>query len=91
MIWIQSIHRQFKPDWIAPPTKGPSAMPTTLVMPKMDIGKLRSRSPFQMSVMVPPTMLIATELAPPPKKRVITIVAKFGAVAEGMRKIRKMM
>ena len=75
---------------MAPPTKGPRAIPTTLVMPKIDIGNERSLWPFQMSVMVPPTMLIATELAPPPKKRVTTIVAKLGAVAEGMRKIKKM-
>ena len=44
-----------------------------------------------MSVMVPPTMLIATELAPPQKKRVMTIVAKLCAVAEGIRKMRKIM
>ena len=66
-------------------------MPTTLVMPKMDIGSERSLSPLQISVIVPPTMLMATELAPPPKKRVTTIAAKFGAVADGMRKMRKMM
>lgn len=38
-------------------------------------------------VIVPPTMLILTELAPPPKKRVTINVAKFGAVAEGMSQI----
>lgn len=30
-------------------------------------------------------------LAPPPKKRVVTIVAKFCDTAEGMRKMMKMM
>lgn len=44
-----------------------------------------------MSVMVPPTMLIATELAPPPKKRVMRMVAKLGESAEGMSQIRKKM
>ena len=38
-------------------------------------------------VIVPPTMLMLTELAPPPKKRVTIKVAKFGAVAEGMSQI----
>jgi len=37
--------------------------------------------------MVPPTILMLTELAPPPKKRVTISVAKFGAVAEGMSQI----
>jgi hypothetical protein len=32
-------------------------------------------------------MLMLTELAPPPKKRVTINVAKFGAVAEGMSHI----
>jgi hypothetical protein len=32
-------------------------------------------------------MLMLTELAPPPKKRVTIKVAKFGAVAEGMSQI----
>ena len=73
---------------MAPPMNGPKAMPTTLVIPNIDIGKLRSLSPFQMSVIVPPTMLMATELAPPPKKRVITIVAKLEAKADGIRKMR---
>ena len=70
--------------------KGLKAMPTALVMPTMDVGKLRSLSPFQMSVVVPPTMLIATEDAPPPKKRVTRIVAKFWAAPEGTRNMRKM-
>jgi hypothetical protein len=59
----------------------------TDVMPKIDIGRLRSLSPLHMSVIVPPTILMLTELAPPPKKRVTINVAKFGAVAEGMSQI----
>ena len=80
-----------RPFWIAPPINGPRAIPTTLVIPKIDMGRLRSLSPFQMSVIVLPTMLMATEEAPPPKKRVTTIVAKFGAVADGIKKIRNIM
>lgn len=76
---------------IALPTKGPRAMPATLVKPKSDIGRLRALSPFQMSLMLPPTMLIATEDAPPPKKRVTTMVAKLSAKAEPNRKSSKTM
>lgn len=71
---------------IALPTKGPRAIPATLVKPKSDMGKLRALSPFQISLMLPPTMLMATEDAPPPKKRVTTMVAKLSAKAEPKRK-----
>jgi hypothetical protein len=66
-------------------------MPATLVNPNKDMGKLRALSPFQMSLMLPPTMLIATEDAPPPKKRVTTMVAKLLANAEPKRKSSKTM
>ena len=36
-------------------------------------------------------MLILTEEAPPPKNRVTTIVAKFGAKAEGKSQMMKRM
>jgi hypothetical protein len=42
-----------------------------------------------MSAIDPPTRLIATELAPPPKKRVVIMVAKFVPTPEGTRKMRK--
>lgn len=42
-------------------------------------------------VIVPPTMLMLTELAPPPKKRVTIRVAKFGAVADGISQMRNKM
>lgn len=50
---------------------------------------LRALSLMQvhLPVIVPPTMLMLTELAPPPKKRVTINVAKLGAVAEGMSQI----
>lgn len=66
-------------------------MPTTLERPKMDMGRLRCLSPFQMSVIVPPTMLMATELAPPPKNRVTRMVAKLWESAEGISQTRKNM
>jgi hypothetical protein len=47
--------------------------------------------PFQISAMDPPTKLIATELAPPPKNRVVIMVAKFVPTPEGTRKMRKTM
>ena len=65
-------------------------MPTTEFIPKMEIGKLRCLSPFQMSVIVLPTILMATELAPP-KKRVAMIAEKLGAVADGISQTRKKM
>lgn len=49
----------------------------------MDMGILLALSPFQMSVIVPPTILIDTDEAPPPKKRVVASVAKLGANAQG--------
>ena len=70
--------------------KGPRAIPTTDVKPKRDIGMLRCWSPFQISAMLPPTIFIETEEAPPPKNLVTTRVAKFWAKAEGKRKISKM-
>jgi hypothetical protein len=66
-------------------------MPATLVNPNKDMGKLRALSPFQMSLMLPPTILMATEDAPPPKKRVTTIVAKLSANAEPKRNSSKTM
>jgi hypothetical protein len=45
MSWIQYIQCQLSGSvlvWIAPPMNGPRAIPTTLVMPKMLIGILRS-------------------------------------------------
>ena len=45
--------------------------------------------PFQISAIDPPTRLMATELAPPPKNLVVIIVAKFVPTPEGTRKIRK--
>ena len=74
--WVQKIHLQERFRCMAPPMNGPRAIPTTEVMPKMDIGTLRSFTPFQMSVIVPPTMLILTEEAPPPKNRVTVIHAR---------------
>lgn len=74
---------------MAEPMNGPRAIPTTDVIPKIDIGTLRSLSVFQISVMVPPTMLMLTEEAPPPKNRVTMSVAKFGANADGISHIRK--
>jgi hypothetical protein len=71
--------------------KGPNAIPTTLVKPKMDIGRLRACSPSQTSLILPPTMLIETEEAPPPKNRVTTSVAKFLAKAEGNSEMTRMM
>jgi len=62
---------------------GPKAIPTTLVKPNRDIGKLRALSPYHTSLILPPTILIDTEEAPPPKNRVTTSVAKFCANAEG--------
>jgi len=44
--------------------------------------------PFQISAMDPPTRLIATELAPPPKNRVVIMVAKFVPTPDGTRKMR---
>lgn len=52
-------------------------MPITLVNPKMDIGRDLAFEPAQTSLMVPPTILIDTDEAPPPKNRVTSIVAKF--------------
>lgn len=69
---------------------GPNAIPTTLVNPNRDIGKLRALGPYQTSLMLPPTMLIDTEDAPPPKNRVTTKVAKFCAKAEGNRDMTRM-
>jgi hypothetical protein len=60
-------------------------------MPKIDMGRLRSLSPFHMSVKVPDTILILTELAPPPKNLVTISVAKLGAVAEGINQMRNRM
>lgn len=77
-------------SWIDEPIKGPKAMPMTLVNPKSDIGKLRALSPYQTSLILPPTILIDTEDAPPPKNRVTTSVAKFCAKAEGKREITRM-
>jgi hypothetical protein len=93
MARVKTYHRQGESNpmlgfliWtIALPTKGPRAIPATLVNPKSDIGKLRALSPFHTSLMLPPTMLIATEDAPPPKKRVTTIVAKLFAKADPKR------
>lgn len=67
---------------MAEPINGPSAIPTTLVKPKSDIGRLRAFSPYQTSLMLPPTILIDTDEAPPPKNLVTSIVAKFCAKAE---------
>jgi hypothetical protein len=64
---------------------GPSAIPTTLVNPNIDIGRLRAWSPNHTSEILPPTMLIETEEAPPPKNLVTTRVAKFFANADGKR------
>lgn len=69
---------------------GPSAIPTTLVKPKIDMGKLRALSPNQTSLILPPTMLIETEEAPPPKNRVTTKVAKFYANADPNSEMTKM-
>jgi hypothetical protein len=88
---------------MAPPMNGPRAIPTTDVIPKILMGILRSDvnslpnvtdlplGPFQISAMDPPTKLIATELAPPPKNRVVIMVAKFVPTPEGTRKMRKTM
>ena len=76
---------------MALPTNGPSAIPATLVNPKSDMGRLRALSPLQTSLMLPPTMLIATDDAPPPKNLVTTRVAKLFANADPKRKISNMM
>lgn len=75
---------------MAAPIKGPSAIPTTLVKPNRDIGKLRALSPCQTSLILPPTMLIETDEAPPPKKRVTTNVAKLFAKADGKSEMIRM-
>jgi len=66
-------------------------MPATLVNPNSDMGKLRASSPFHMSLILPPTILIETDEAPPPKNRVITIVAKLSAKPDPKRNSSKMM
>lgn len=43
-------------------------MPMTLVNPKMDMGRLLTVEPAQTSLIVPPTMLIDTDDAPPAKE-----------------------
>jgi hypothetical protein len=60
-------------------------------LPKRLIGTLRALSFFHMSAMLPPTRLIATLEAPPPKNLVTTRVAKFGANAEGNSQITNRM
>ena len=86
----QYIHRKERyVEVMAPPTNGPKAIPITDVVPNNDNGKLRCCGPLQISDIVPPTMLIATDEAPPPKNRHMTIVWKFCATPHGMRKIRK--
>jgi hypothetical protein len=60
-------------------------MPATEVKPNSDMGKLRALSPFQTSLMLPPTMLMATEEPPPPRNLVTTSVAKLSANAEPKR------
>ena len=59
--------------------------------PKIDIGRLRAFSPSQTSLILPPTILIETEEAPPPKNRVTTRVAKFFANADGKSEMTKIM
>ena len=76
---------------MALPMKGPRAMPATDVKPKIDMGRLRALSPFHTSLMLPPTMLMETEDAPPPKKRVTTRVAKLSAKADPKRNSSKTM
>jgi hypothetical protein len=70
---------------MALPMKGPKAIPATEVKPNNDIGRLRSLSPFQTSLMLPPTMLIATDEPPPPRNLVTTSVAKLSAKADPNR------
>jgi hypothetical protein len=57
-------------------------MPTTLVNPNRLIGRLLAFSPYHTSLILPPTILILTEEAPPPKNLVTTSVAKLFANAE---------
>lgn len=64
-------------------------MPTTLVNPKIDMGRLRAWSPSHTSEILPPTILIETEEAPPPKNRVTTSVAKLFANADGKSEITR--
>lgn len=71
--------------------KGPNAIPATLVNPNNDMGRLRALSPFHTSLMLPPTILMETEEAPPPKNRVMTRVAKLSANAEPNRNSSKIM
>lgn len=75
---------------IIEPMNGPRAIPATEVKPKIDIGMERALSPRQMSAMLPPTIFMTTEDAPPPKNRVMSIVAKFCAKAEPKRLATKM-
>lgn len=60
---------------MAEPTNGPNAIPMTLVKPNRDMGRLRALSPNHTSLILPPTILIETDDAPPPKNRVTTGVA----------------
>jgi hypothetical protein len=70
---------------MALPMKGPRARPATEVKPNNDMGKLRALSPFHTSLILPPTMLIATDEPPPPRNLVTTSVAKLSAKAEPKR------
>lgn len=74
---------------MADPINGLSAIPTTLVNPNIDIGRLRAWSPSHTSEILPPTILIETEEAPPPKNLVTTSVAKFCAKADGKSEMTK--
>ena len=47
------------------------------------MGRLRASLPNHTSEILPPTILIAVEEAPPPKNRVTMSVAKFFANADG--------
>jgi len=76
---------------MALPINGPRAIPATEVKPNSDIGMLRALSPFQTSLMEPPTMLIATDEPPPPKNLVTTSVAKLSAKADPNRESSKTM
>jgi hypothetical protein len=55
------------------------------------MGRLLALSPFHTSLILPPTMLIDTEDAPPPKNLVTTRVAKLSAKAEPNKKSSKIM
>lgn len=67
----------------------PNAILTIPVNPKSDMGRLRALSPYHTSLILPPTILIETDDAPPRKRRSTAKVAKFRAKADGKKEITR--